>query len=187
MSSLNHKRSDLTVAIIAAVAVAAFSVITISCSRSDTPQKEKKEISPRSAPLMDLDVKKVVPVDELDVDSKDSQALSLMADRYFEARNYAQAAEVYKKVIELSPEDVDTYNDLGLVYHYTNRSALALDTLKKGTTLDPSFQRIWLSYGFVLMVSGQTAEAKTAFGKVIELDPDNDVGQEAQRMLGGLK
>jgi tetratricopeptide (TPR) repeat protein len=187
MSSLNHKKSDFTIVIIAAAAIAAFSVMTISCSKSDTPQKEKREVSTRSAPLIDLDVKKVVPVEELDVDNKDPQALSLMADRYFEMRNYAQAAEVYKKVIELTPQDVDNYNDLGLVYHYTNRPTLALDILKKGTTVDPSFQRIWLSYGFVLMATGQTAEAKIALGKVIELDPDNDVGKEAQRILGNVQ
>lgn len=183
---MNHKKLDLTVAIIA-VAVAAFSVMTISCSRSDTPQKEKRAVTPRSAPLMELDVKKTVPVEELDVDNKDPQALSIIADRYFEMRNYAQAAEVYKKVIELAPQDVDSYNDLGLAYHYTNRSKLALDILRKGTTVDPSFQRIWLSYGFVLTSTGQTAEAKTAFGKVIELGPDNDIGKEAQRMLGTLQ
>lgn len=110
-----------------------------------------------------------------------------MADRYFDSRNYAQAVELYKKVIELNPQDVDSYNDLGLVYHYTNRSALALDTLRKGTTVDPSFQRVWLSLGFVLMSTGQTAEAKTALSKVVELNPVNDVGQEAQRMIGAIQ
>ena len=187
MSSRNHKKLDLPVAIIAVAAVAALSVMTISCSRSDTPQKEKKAAVSRSAPLMDLDAKKVVPVEELDVDTKDPQALSMLADQYFEMRNYGQAAELYKKIIELNPQDIDSYNDLGLVYHYTNRSALALDILRKGTTVDPSYQRIWLSYGFVLLSTGQTAEAQTVLGKVIELNPNNDVGQEAQRMLGYIR
>ena len=187
MTSRNHKKLDLTASIIAVAAVAALSVMTISCSRSDTPQKEKREVSPRSAPLLEQDLTKVVPVEELDVDTRDPQALSMLADRYFDSRNYGQAAELYKKVIELNPQDIDSYNDLGLVYHYTNRSSLALDILKKGTSLDPSFQRIWLTYGFVLVSTGHSAEAKTALGKVIELDPNNDVGKEAQRMLGNIQ
>jgi len=173
--------------VLAAASLIAFSVITVSCSRSDTPQKEHKAVSSPSAPLVDLDVTKVLPVDKLDVDIKDPQALSTMADRYFEMRNYGQAVELYKKVIELNPQDIDSYNDLGLVYHYTNRSALAIDTLKKGTKVDPSFQRIWLSLGFVLMSTGQTVEAKTALSKVVELNPVNDVGQEAQRMIGTIQ
>jgi len=187
MLSRNHDKFDLTVVMLAAAAVAFFSVMAISCSRSDTPQTAKKAVSSPSTPLMDLDATKIVPLEELNVDTRDPQALSILADRYFESRNYGQAVELYKKVIELNPQDIDSYNDLGLAYHYTNRSALALDILKKGTTLDPSFQRIWLSYGFVLMSTGHSDEAKTAFDKVIELNPVNDVGQEAQRMLGRLQ
>jgi tetratricopeptide (TPR) repeat protein len=187
MSTRNRKISDPFVAVLAAAAIAAFSAMTVSCSRSETPQPEKNEVSARSAPLLEQDDTKVVPVEELDVDNKDPQALSMLADQYFDSRNYAQAAEVYKKAIELNPQDIDSYNDLGLAYHYTNRSSLALDILKKGTTLDPSFQRIWLSYGFVLLSTGQTTEAKSALNKVIELNAVNEVGQEAQRMLGKLQ
>jgi Flp pilus assembly protein TadD len=61
---------------------------------------------------------------------------------------------------------------------------LAVDTLKKGTELSPSFQRIWLSLGYVLMSSGKNEEAKTVLKKTSELDPNSEVGQEAVRMLG---
>jgi tetratricopeptide (TPR) repeat protein len=182
----NRKESHPVVAVLAAAVITVFSIAIVSCSRSDTPQREKREVSSRSAPLLEEDLTKVVPVEKLDVDKKDPQALSMLADRYFDSRNYAQAAEVYKKVLELNPRDIDSYNDLGLAYHYTNRSSLALDILKKGTAIDPSYQRIWLSYGFVLLTAGRTAEAKTALNKAVELNPANDVGQEAQRMLGKL-
>ena len=80
MSSRKHKKPDLKIIILAIAAVAAFSVFTISCSRNDTPQKEKRAVSSPSSPLMDLDIKKVVPVEELDVDRKDPQALSLLVE-----------------------------------------------------------------------------------------------------------
>jgi tetratricopeptide (TPR) repeat protein len=183
----NRNKSGPFVALLAAAAIAAFSVMTFSCSRSETPQPEKSEVSSRSGPLLEQDLTKVVPVEELDVDAKDPQALSMLADRYFDSRNYGQAAELYEKAIELNPRDIDSYNDLGLAYHYTNKSSLALDILKKGIAVDPSYQRIWLSYGFVLLSTGKTAEAKTALDKVMELNPENDIGKEAQRMLGKLQ
>lgn len=186
MSPQSKKMSHFTVVILA-VAAAVFSVMALSCSRSDAPREEKRTASSRSAPLMDLTIKEVLPVEKLNVDRKDPQALALLADQYFDSRDYAQAAEIYKQVIQLNPTDTDSYNDLGLAYHYTNRSALALDVLKKGTTVDPSFQRIWLSYGFVLLSTGQAADARIALNRVIELNSENDVGQEAQRMLGRIQ
>lgn len=184
---ISGKRKKSAGMIAAVAAVAFFAAVPVSCSRNDTPESESRSAPTRSLPLVEQDATKVVPLEELDIAGKDWQELSVMGDRYFESRNYAQAAEVYKKVIELNPQAVDSYNDLGLAYHYTNRSALALDILKKGTTISPSYQRIWLSYGFVLLTTGRTDEAKTALNKVIELNPVNDVGQEAQRMLSKLQ
>jgi len=164
-----------------------FSLMSVSCSESDSPQRNSRAVSTPSTPLMDLNAEKVVPLDKLNVDTKDPQALFALADQYFEMRNYAQASELYKKIIELEPKSIEAYNELGLTYHYTNKSSLAIDTLKKGIEINPSFQRIWLSYGFVLASMGKTDDAKTALGKAMELNPSNEIGQEAQRMLGSLR
>lgn len=138
-------------------------------------------------PMVEQDLNRVVPVEEMGVDTKNPEALALLGDKYFESSRFNQAIEIYKKVLELDPRDIDTYNDLGLAYQYVNRTDLAIDILQKGVKEGPSHQRIWLSLGFVYMSAGNNAEAKKALTKAAELNPRTDIGQEAIRMLGLIK
>jgi tetratricopeptide (TPR) repeat protein len=126
--------------------------------------------------------------DQLQLDSlpEDPAYLANLGDKYFESNRFEQAIEIYKKAIELNPNDVDTINDLGLAYFYTKNTDEAVSTLRTGTEVNPSFQRIWLSLGYVLMSSGKNEEARQALQKTINLAPDSGVGQEASRMMGLL-
>ena len=134
----------------------------------------------------DSNLMKVLPVEELMVDTSDPQALARLGDQYFESSNYMQAIEIYKKALEIDPNDIDTLNDLGLAYHYTGNSDLAEEVLIKGTVTAPSFQRIWLTLGYVLKSAGKNEEARSVLQKTVDMDPDNEVGQEALIMLGQL-
>jgi len=159
--------------------------LTSGCSNSNEPAYDTANKTPqRSAPLIEMDSTKVL---ELNIDLKDPLAMASRGDQFFESGNYLQAIELYEKTLELKPDDVDTFNDLGLAYFYTRRPVMAVDTLKKGTEADPSFQRIWISLGFVLSSSGRIEEAKSALSKAIEMNPDSEVGQESKRMLDSLK
>lgn len=129
----------------------------------------------------------VQPLEQMGIDTSDPVALASLGDKYFESNNFLQAIKVYEKALELNPNDVDTYNDLGLAFHYTGNTDSAIETLQKGTEAVPSFQRIWLSLGFVLASSGRNVEARPALQKAVELNPTSTVGQEAQRILGLLK
>jgi tetratricopeptide (TPR) repeat protein len=113
-------------------------------------------------------------------------ALSRIGDEYFETKRYAMAIKVYEKVLELNPEDVDTYNDLGLALHYSGRSDEAIIILNKGTEIVPSFQRVWLSLGFVLISTGQTKEARVVLDKTLDLDPASEMGEEAKKFISNL-
>ncbi len=156
--------------------------------QTDRPVRETARQSPMPpGPLIDQDLSTVVPVEELGVDSDNPQSLASLGDQYFEKKQFEQAIEIYKKVLELNPGDADTYNDLGLAYQYTKRVDLAVEALSKGIEANPSFQRIRLSLGFVLMMADKKEEAKIELRKAADLDPQTEVGQEALRMLGFLK
>jgi Flp pilus assembly protein TadD len=128
----------------------------------------------------------ILPTEELGVDITDPQALAGLGDQYFENNDFIQAIELYKRVLEIDPGDVDTYNDLGLAYHYTGNSGLAEETLIKGIDAAPEYQRIWLSLGFVLKSVGEKEKARAVLQNAVDMGPDNEVGQEAMRMLGQL-
>jgi tetratricopeptide (TPR) repeat protein len=153
----------------------------------ETKTRDKVEQPLMQGPLLDVETSPVEPLEQLGVDLNDPVALASLGDKYFERNNFKQAIKIYGKVLELDPNDVDTHNDLGLALHYTGSSEAAVETLTKGTQIMPSYQRIWLSLGFVLINSGRNVEAKIALKKTVDLGPDTVVGQEAKRMLGILK
>lgn len=109
------------------------------------------------------------------------------ADELFARKRYGEAIRLYRRVIEIEPEDVDAHNDLGLALHYAGQSQAGLEVLEAGVAAAPEFQRIWLTLGFVRAQSGDEAGAREALGRARDLDPDNGLGQEATRILERLQ
>jgi Flp pilus assembly protein TadD len=122
-----------------------------------------------------------------DLSTDDPALIARLADNYFTQKEYQKAIELYERALQIDPEDVESYNDLGLSLFYVGQSGRALEALNKGAAKQPGFQRIQLTLGFVQAQTGDKAGAAAAFRKAIELDPENKVGQEAKRMLGEIE
>ena len=131
-----------------------------------------------------LDLGNAVPQS---IEEDDPLLLGERADRLFAERRYQEAIPLYRKVLQLTPDDVETYNDLGMALHYLGDSAAALETLRAGAAGAPDFQRIWLSLGFVSLQAQDVEAARVALTRARDLSPDNPVGQEAARLLGLLE
>jgi predicted Zn-dependent protease len=108
------------------------------------------------------------------------------ADELFGQQRYGEAIPLYRRVLELQPKSPEAHNDLGLALFYAGQAQKGLDVLRQGTAQSPDFQRLWLTLGFVSAQAGDKAAAKTALEKARSLGPDNDMGREAQRILGVL-
>jgi tetratricopeptide (TPR) repeat protein len=161
-------------------------VINPSLKNRDVAERGLQDPAPPPPQFTGSNQTKVLPVEELMVDITDPQSLASLGDQYFESSNYEQAIELYKKALEINPNDADTLNDLGLAYLYTGNSDLAEEVLIKGTAIDPEFQRIWLTFGFVLKSAGKNEEAISVLQKTVDMGPNNDIGLEASKMLGEL-
>ncbi|MEN8180416.1 MAG: tetratricopeptide repeat protein [Pseudomonadota bacterium] len=118
--------------------------------------------------------------------SSDPMEIDTLANEAFQRGDYAKAAKLYQRVIDLAPLKVEPHNNLGLTLHYLGRSAEALEILNHGTELDPSFQRIWLTLGFVQSSVGNAQEARQALERTVELGADTEPGKSASEMLGKL-
>ncbi len=117
---------------------------------------------------------------------KDPVLMARLGDERFAQKRYGEAIEIYRRTLEMAPDDVDTHNDLGLALHYSGNSEAALAALKKGVEVNPRFQRIWLTLGFVQLNTEESDQARFAFMEAINLGADTTVGQEAKRMLDQL-
>ena len=133
-----------------------------------------------------------IEVGLLDSLTSDSQSLTdpaeiaRLADQYFGNRQYALAAQYYEKLLGFDQNNADTLNNLGLTLHYVGRSEEALQRLEEGVAADPSYQRVWLTLGFVNSQLGNLDDARAALQKAADMDEGNSIGQSARRMLDEL-
>jgi len=186
-SKYNNRYKSIIAVVFTITFIISFSFILSSCSRSESPEKvSRRDNLKQSGPLVEQG-DNISLTDELEANANDPKALASIGDRYFEGGKYVEAIDIYKKVLSLDPNDIDTYNDLGLAYAYMKQTDKAIETLKKGSEIMPSYQRVWMSLGFVSASVGKKEEAKTAFAKAVELGPDTPVGKEAGKMLNQMK
>jgi len=122
----------------------------------------------------------------IDSQQKDPATMSLLANQYFDNRQYEEAADLYGQLSALDPTNVDLLNNLGLTLQYINRSEEALEVLTRGANLDPNNQRIWLTLGFVNKSTGDADAARSALQAAERIDPGSDVGKSATKMLAEL-
>jgi len=117
---------------------------------------------------------------------EDPVQLSRQADEYFASKQYNKAADLYERALALNPNNVDTYNNLGLTLHYLGRSTEALSRLNEGVALNPTHQRIWLTLGFVNSQLGNIEQARAALGTAAQMETDSEIGRSARKMLENL-
>jgi len=139
---------------------------------------------PQAAPGSDLEqLMNLFPAQPA---QQDPQTILTTADNHFALGQYEQAAQGYSRLIEMGSVDADIYNNLGITLHYLGRSNEALAVLDQGIAIDPNYQRIWLTKGFVNGQAGNLEQARAALSRAIELGAQTEVGRSAQQMLDQL-
>jgi tetratricopeptide (TPR) repeat protein len=118
--------------------------------------------------------------------SQDPVELSRQASEAFSNQQYDRAADLYGRLLQLSPNNVDVLNELGLTLHYLGRSSEALQKLNQGVALDPTHQRIRLTLGYVNSQVGNLKEARAALTAATQLGTDQAIRQSALDMLKKL-
>lgn len=109
--------------------------------------------------------------------------LSALGDAYFEAKRFQEAIPVYEKAVAINPQNYDALNDLGLCYFYTRNEVAALEALDKAVAVNPDYKYAWLSKGFVLVSIGRFQDAEAPLRRAKELDPNGNIGAEAEKFL----
>jgi Flp pilus assembly protein TadD len=117
----------------------------------------------------------------------DPVALARLGDVHFRQGQHETAIPLYWRAIELAPDDVDSFNDLGLSLHYAGRSDEAVGVLEEGVQRGPDYPRIWLTLGFVQLHRGERQAAAEALVRARDLGSETGVGEEARRLLAELE
>lgn len=153
---------------------------------SAVPMASSQPSPARPQPAKGTSPTAAVPVFPGDVTQEDPEAMARQADDYFTNQQFEEAAELYGRMLVMGSGGVDTYNNLGITLHYLGRSDEALSVLDEGVEVDSTYQRIWLTMGYVNSQIGHTEKARAALTTAVSLDADSDVGRSAAKMLESL-
>ncbi len=121
-------------------------------------------------------------------DPRDEQARVQLANLYFDAERYDEAAKWYEEALKIDPRDVNVSTDLGVSYYNLNQPDRALQQFDRSLSMDPKHAKTLLNQGIVRAFGKQDLEGATAsWQKLVDIAPDSPEGQNARRLLDGLK
>lgn len=91
---------------------------------------------------------------------------------YFLTRNgrHDEAIDVYKKILEITPDNIFSLNNLGISYLYKDKFDLAANIFERAALLDPSAD-IFANTGSMYYLSGDYLKAIKMFEEAIKLEP----------------
>lgn len=86
--------------------------------------------------------------------------------------NKTEAAEHLRRAVEIYPEYVDAWNNLGVSLHRAGDFEQAIRIFRKVTTLDPDFYQGWVNLGASLLSTNSLKAALAANRRAFSLRPD---------------
>jgi len=93
----------------------------------------------------------------------------------------AEAAGIYRKVLEIEPAQVDALHLLGMVVHAQQDNERAIELINKAILLDPLVADFHINAASVYLALGKTADAKSHAETALKI---NDQASEAHYNLG---
>ncbi len=102
-----------------------------------------------------------------------------------DAGDYSRASEAYAAAVEANAEDAEARAGLGQTLLFMGLLRVARAELIRAIDLDPDHAQAHLNLGITYSHSAPTDmdAARTAWDRVIELDPESDAGTQAQAYL----
>jgi tetratricopeptide (TPR) repeat protein len=94
-----------------------------------------------------------------------------------QAKNYARAEEVYRRIVKVRPRDPVAHQNLGLALYLQGRYADTVPHLEKALDLNPNLFGAWLYLGISRFRVNQFSDALQDLQKARQLDPDNQLAQ----------
>ncbi len=108
-------------------------------------------------------------------EEKVAAVIAQTAWQKYQAGNYLDAVEEYKRAIEIAPRFSALYRNWAVVESQEGHSKEADDLMDKAAKLNPSDPQIWLTWGNIKRKDDRIKEAEKYYNKAYELSPDDHV------------
>ncbi len=88
------------------------------------------------------------------------------------AGRLADAGDIYKRLLQANPDNVDALHLMGAVVLAAGDADTAITLIRRATRLQPDYPAPHVNLGNALQAAGRTAEAAEAFRTALDLAPD---------------
>lgn len=131
--------------------------------------------------------------------SNNANAQHALGRVYLAKKDFTNAIAQFQKALKLAPDNAETYSDLGTAYLEEYRASLkggsadptrpldALENFEKAIQLDSRLLPAYFNRALCLQIQDLPNEAREAWEKYLQLDPDSTWSVEARRNLSSLK
>ena len=119
---------------------------------------------------------------------KDAASRVELANLYFDAERFPDAARWYEEALQLDPKNVNASTDLGITYYYMRQTDRALAQFDRSLSIDPKHSKTLMNIGIVRAFGKEDLEGATqAWERLIEVAPDSEEARRARQAIQALK
>jgi tetratricopeptide (TPR) repeat protein len=116
-------------------------------------------------------------------DNRDPAALLQQANELHDSRKFSEAIGVYKKYLDVNPNNVDARVDLGICYFELGDFQAARAEMEKGLTINPKHQLAYYNLGIVSMQERNIEQARRWFEHTIAIDSTTEIAKRSRMMI----
>ncbi len=116
-------------------------------------------------------------------DSENEEAMLRLANLYHDVRQFDNAIRYYREYIERNPDNPDVRVDLGICYFEAGQPDRAVETVEDVRHDFPGHQLAAFNLGIIYLNLGEVEPANKNFEAAYEINPDNQTGQRARRII----
>ena len=96
-----------------------------------------------------------------------------LAIHFYNQRETLKAIQAYRKVIELDPNYVEAYNNLGVIYQKIGDFDRAFEAYHRSIAINPRYEKAHNNLGILLYLNGRYEEAREAFQKALAINSNS--------------
>lgn len=115
----------------------------------------------------------------------DSQTLLQQAQAALERRDWSEAENLFRSILEQNPNHPQALHGLGLVAYECGHADAAVSLLQQALALMPKNPHVHLHMGMILTQLKRIPEATQSLQQALQLEPRLDIAQQALAQLGG--
>jgi len=108
-------------------------------------------------------------IQKIKMDINEAIALALKEQK---SGNLIMAESIYRKILEIQPDNVNALHFLGLIYFENKDFDSAIEYISKSLNIEPAYPEALLNMGLVLMAKGHFDEALYYLRKSFQFNPE---------------